>query len=51
MFARLRAPRVERAEISCRHAGVDTPLPSALFGGETIHAFAGFATAPAAPRR
>jgi Ca-activated chloride channel family protein len=48
MFARLRAPRVERAEIAWPVTPAwTTPLPSALFGGETIHAFAGFTTAPA----
>jgi Ca-activated chloride channel family protein len=48
MFARLRAPRVERAEIAWAATPAwTTPLPSALFGGETVHAFAGFASVPA----
>ncbi|MEO8484706.1 MAG: VIT domain-containing protein [Betaproteobacteria bacterium] len=47
MFARLRAPRVERAEIAWPLPPAWTvPLPSGLFGGETIHAFAGFDAAP-----
>jgi len=47
MFARLRAPRVERADVAWPVApGWTTPLPSGLFGGETIHAFAGFDVAP-----
>ncbi len=47
MFARLRAPRIERAEIAWpATVAWTTPLPGGLFGGETIHAFAGFAAAP-----
>jgi Ca-activated chloride channel family protein len=47
MFARLRAPRVERAEVAWpATVAWTTPLPGGLFGGETIHAFAGFAAAP-----
>ena len=47
MFARLRAPRVDRAEIAWpATVAWTTPLPGGLFGGETIHAFAGFAAAP-----
>ncbi len=47
MFARLRAPRVERADVAWPAAPAwSTPLPSGLFGGETIHAFAGFDAAP-----
>jgi Ca-activated chloride channel family protein len=47
MFSRLRAPRVERAEIAWPATlAWTTPLPGGLFGGETIHAFAGFAAAP-----
>lgn len=47
MFSRLRAPRVDRAEVSWPIAPAwATPLPSGLFGGETIHAFAGFDRAP-----
>ncbi len=47
MFARLRAPRVERAEIAWpATVAWTTRLPGGLFGGETIHAFAGFAAAP-----
>jgi len=47
MFSRLRAPRVERAEIAWpATVAWTTPLPGGLFGGETIHAFAGFAAAP-----
>ena len=47
MFARLRAPRVERADVAWPVTpGWTTPLPSGLFGGETIHAFAGFDVAP-----
>jgi len=47
MFARLRAPRVERAEITWAQTPAwATPLPSALFGSETVHVFAGFAAEP-----
>jgi Ca-activated chloride channel family protein len=47
MFSRLRAPRVDRAEIAWPvTVAWTTPLPGGLFGGETIHAFAGFAAAP-----
>jgi Ca-activated chloride channel family protein len=47
MFARLRAPRIERADVAwpMRPAWA-VPLPTSLFGGETIHAFAGFERAP-----
>ena len=47
MFARLRSPRVEHADVAW--PGVPawvTPTPRGLFGGETIHVFAGFAAAP-----
>jgi Ca-activated chloride channel family protein len=48
MFARLRAPRVERAEVAWPGTSAwSTPLPRGLFGGETVHAFAGFASVPA----
>jgi Ca-activated chloride channel family protein len=48
MFARLRAPRVDRAAIAWPATPEwTTPLPGGLFGGETIHAFAGFASVPA----
>jgi uncharacterized protein YegL len=47
MFLRLRAPRVERAEIVWPgEPRWVTPLPAGLFGGETIHAYAGYATPP-----
>jgi Ca-activated chloride channel family protein len=47
MFVRMRAPRVERAEIAWPATATWTaPLPSGLFGGETIHAFAAFDTEP-----
>jgi Ca-activated chloride channel family protein len=43
MFARLRAPRVEAVAIDWPATPAwTTPLPGALFGGETIHAFAAF---------
>ncbi len=47
MFLRLRAPRIARAEVAW--PGVPrwvTPLPSGLFGGETLHVYAGFAAPP-----
>jgi len=48
MFARLRAPRIARADVTWPIAPRwTTPLPQALFGGETVHVFAGFDTAPA----
>ena len=47
MFARLRSPRVERVDITWPQAPRwTTPLPRGLFGGETIHVFAGFDTPP-----
>ncbi|MBE7523047.1 MAG: VWA domain-containing protein [Burkholderiales bacterium] len=47
MFSRLRAPRVERADVTWPATpGWATPLPRGLFGGETVHAYAGFDTAP-----
>ena len=47
MFSRLRAPRVERADVAWPATpGWTTPLPSGLFGGETIHVFASFDVAP-----
>ena len=47
MFARLRAPRIGRAEIAWPATPTWTiPLPMGLFGGETVHALAGFAVAP-----
>ena len=47
MFARLRGPRVDHADVVWpgAPAWVTTP-PRGLFGGETIHVFAGFAAAP-----
>jgi len=48
MFARLRAPRVERADIAWPQSpNWVTPIPHGLFGGETIHVFAGFDALPA----
>jgi Ca-activated chloride channel family protein len=47
MFLRLRAPRIARAEVAW--PGVPrwvTPLPTGLFGGETLHVYAGFAAPP-----
>jgi len=47
MFARLRSPRVDHADVTW--PGVPawvTTTPRGLFGGETIHVFAGFAAAP-----
>ena len=47
MFGRMRAPRVDRADVAWPAAPAwSTPLPSGLFGGETIHAFAGFDAPP-----
>ncbi|HET9338849.1 MAG TPA: hypothetical protein VFQ55_07615, partial [Casimicrobiaceae bacterium] len=47
MFVRMRAPRVERAEIAWPATATWTaPLPSGLFGGETIHTFAAFDAEP-----
>ena len=47
MFARMRAPRVERVEVTWPAPPLwQAPLPSALFGGETVHAIAGFAAPP-----
>ena len=47
MFARLRAPRVEHAEIDWpQKPKWVTPLPRGLFGGETIHVWAGFDAPP-----
>jgi Ca-activated chloride channel family protein len=43
MFARMRAPRVARADVHWPATPAwSVPLPAALFGGETIHAFAAF---------
>ncbi|HEX8010542.1 MAG TPA: VIT domain-containing protein [Casimicrobiaceae bacterium] len=48
MFARLRSPRIERVDISWPQTPRwTTPLPRALFGGETIHVYAGFDALPA----
>ncbi len=48
MFSRLRSPRVERAEITWPTPPKwTTAVPSGLFGGETIHVFAGFDALPA----
>lgn len=47
MFARLRSPRVARVDVQWPIAPLwTTPLPSGLFGGETVHVLAGFAAAP-----
>ena len=47
MFARLPAPRVERADIVWPQAPTwVTPLPGGLFGGETVHVCAGFDAPP-----
>ena len=47
MFGRMRAPRVERADVAWPATpSWATPLPTGLFGGETIHAFAGFDSHP-----
>jgi len=47
MFARLRSPRIARVDVQWPIAPLwTTPLPSGLFGGETVHVLAGFATAP-----
>jgi Ca-activated chloride channel family protein len=47
MFLRLRAPRIARAEIVWAAAPRwVTPLPTGLFGGETLHVYAGFDTPP-----
>jgi len=47
MFLRLRAPRIARAEIAWPQAPRwMTPLPMGLFGGETLHVYAGFDAAP-----
>jgi Ca-activated chloride channel family protein len=46
-FARLRAPRIERADVAWPATPRWTvPLPAGLFGGETIHALAGFDAPP-----
>ena len=46
MFLRLRAPRIARAEVAWPAPPLwQTPLPSGLFGGETLHAM------PASPPR
>ena len=48
MFARMRAPRIASARIDWPSQPVwTTPVPTGLFGGETVHAFAGFDAAPA----
>jgi Ca-activated chloride channel family protein len=47
MFARLRSPRVDRADVAWPGAPAwVTTAPRSLFGGETIHVFAGYAAAP-----
>jgi Ca-activated chloride channel family protein len=47
MFARLRAPRVERVDITWPLTPRwTTQLPRGLFGGETIHVYAGFDALP-----
>src|SRR6185437_8198707 len=47
MFARLRSPRVDHADVTWPAEPTwVTPTPRGLFGGETIHVFAGFSTAP-----
>ena len=47
MFARLRSPRVDHADVTWPGAPAwVTTTPRGLFGGETIHVFAGFAAAP-----
>ena len=47
MFARLRAPRVRRSDIAWPQSPKwVTPIPNGLFGGETIHVFAGFDALP-----
>ncbi|MBK6337985.1 MAG: hypothetical protein IPF60_20530 [Betaproteobacteria bacterium] len=46
-FLRMRAPRVERAEIAWPGTPTwVTPLPQGLFGGETLHAYAGLRRPP-----
>jgi Ca-activated chloride channel family protein len=48
MFSRLRSPRIERAEITWPTTPKwVTAVPQGLFGGETIHVFAGFDALPA----
>jgi len=47
MFARLRSPRVDHADMTWPSAPAwVTTTPRGLFGGETIHVFAGFSAAP-----
>jgi Ca-activated chloride channel homolog len=47
MFARLRSPRIARVDVQWPLAPLwTTPLPTGLFGGETVHVLAGFAAAP-----
>ncbi|HEV8552722.1 MAG TPA: VWA domain-containing protein [Casimicrobiaceae bacterium] len=47
MFCRLRSPRVERVDITWPQTPRwTTPLPRGLFGGETIHVYAGFDALP-----
>ena len=47
MFARLRSPRVDHADVTWPAEPTwVTPMPRGLFGGETIHVFAGFDAAP-----
>lgn len=47
MFARLRSPRIARVDVQWPVPPLwTTPLPTGLFGGETVHALAGF-TSPA----
>ncbi len=48
MFARLRAPRIARAGIDWPQSPAwVSPLPRGLFGGETVHVWAGFDALPA----
>jgi Ca-activated chloride channel homolog len=48
MFARLRSPRVDHADVNWPAEPTwVTSTPRGLFGGETIHVFAGFASVPA----
>jgi Ca-activated chloride channel homolog len=47
MFARLRSPRIARVDVRWPLAPLwTTPLPTGLFGGETVHVLAGFAAPP-----
>jgi len=47
MFQRMRAPRIARASVAWPSAPAwETTLPGGIFGGETVHVFAGFARPP-----